>query len=652
MVCSKSREDNQIQLLQERIKHLEATNSWLTRSLEALNAMGYMHGDAAENRDLAHIFELARESLNRIITLDTSAFLVVNEDDSNFSLESCYPDNNSSYIEKQIDHLIENGSFSWAINQNHTLLLPSHGKDRTILLHVLASRTRVRGMFLGLMPQGAEKPNEASRQFLSLILNNTAYALESAALYSLINRQKQTLEIALRKRTSELEFHSAHDTLTSLPNRFLFQERIQQAMVRARHHGYHVAVLLIDIDKFKQINEILGNAAGDRLLLRIARRLKNLHEILKRSLEKQDIDVTISRMGGDEFAVVVSDLNNTAHIAHISNTIRKQLTENISFDGQNIEVTTSIGISIYPDDASNCETLMKNAELAMYHAKNQGRNNFQLFNDKMNSISVQQLFLENQLRMAIRREEFILHYQPKIDSNSGTITGFEALIRWDHPERGLLLPGEFIEIAEEVGMINEIGQWVLLVACKQMKKWLDAGHENICVAVNLSARQFSQLELLSNIKEILLQTGLSPQHLELEITESVLMEDMDSAVRLLEQLHDLGIRISIDDFGTGYSSLYYLKKLPIDCLKIDRCFIRDIPDNSDDVALAKAIVAMSHNMGLSVIAEGVETEDQLTFLRTIGCDATQGYLISKPVPHTQATRLLETGLPTIQEIVA
>lgn len=645
-------DDEYTRLLLDRIEHLEKTNGWLTRSLETLSSMGYMHGDAVENRNLNHIFSLARESINRIISLDATAFLLVNEDDSAFELQCCYPIERTDYIEQQIEHLIGNGNFAWAINQNHTLLLKSHDANREILLHVVASRTRIRGMFIGLLSQNEERPTDAAQQLLSLILNNTAYALESAALYALISRQKQTLEIALQKRTSELEFHSAHDTLTSLPNRFLFHDRIQQAMIRAQHHGLHVAVLLIDIDKFKQINEILGSAAGDRLLLRIARRLKNLHHELTSDLEQQDIGITVSRMGSDEFAVLISDLKSTDPITHISNIIRTRLTENISIEDHDIEVTTSIGASVYPDDSHDADTLLKTAELAMYHAKEQGRNNYQFYNQQMNSLSVQQLLLENQLRMAIRREEFVLYYQPKTKCNNGTIIGFEALIRWDHPDKGLLAPAEFIEAAEETGMINEIGQWVLRSACSQMKKWLDNGHENISVAVNLSARQYSQSNLLSSIKTILEQTGLPPQHLELELTESTLMEDMDSAVQLLEQLHDLGIKISIDDFGTGYSSLYYLKQLPIDCLKIDRCFIRELPHNSDDMALVRAIIAMSHNMGLSVVAEGVETEEQLHFLNNIHCDSIQGYLISKPVPHNNATRLLEQGLATIKENVA
>ncbi len=644
--------NDRILLLEQRIQHLEQVNSWHMQSLDILSSMGYMHGDAAENRKPSHIFKLTREHLNRILELDSSAFLLVDEDDSEFELNDCLPESQTSYLQQQIGHLIENGSFAWAINQNRAIKLDTRDGAHKLLLHVLASRTRVRGMFIAQLTDAHDTPSPATLQLLSIILNNTAYALESAALYSLVHKQNRVLEAALKQQAHELESQYSHDTLTGLPNRLLFNDRIQQAMVRAQHQKLHLAVILLDIDNFKRINEAIGATAGDRLLMRVAKRLMGLHKEpeLVEQAGGQSIGVNVARFGGDEFAILISDLVATESVNRIINAIHSRLTERIDIDGRDVEVTTSIGVSIYPGDANDAEHLLQNAEVAMYQAQQQGRNTAQYYAREMNTSAYQQLLMENHLRFACQHEEFFLNYQPKVDTLSGQLTGFESLIRWDNPEYGTVPPAQFIPMAEETGLIKDIGNWVLESACRQTKKWLDAGFNSISVAINLSARQFRQPDLVEQIVAILEKTGLSARYIELEITESTLMEDIDRAVTNLNRLHDLGIHLSIDDFGTGYSSLYYLKQFPIDKLKIDRQFIKDITTNANDAIMVRAIIAMAHNMGLRIVAEGVETGAQCHFLHTLGCDELQGYLISRAVGHNEATRMLKrSSLFSIEE---
>ena len=421
-----------------------------------------------------------------------------------------------------------------------------------------------------------------------------------------------------------------YDELTGLPNRSMFHLRVEQALARARRAGTRMAILFIDLDRFKNINDTLGHDVGDRVLNEIAVRLRA-------SLREVD---TVCRLGGDEFVVLIEDLPEPAQVASVAQKILAEIARPITLETREVHITSSIGISTYPDDSADMQGLMKNADISMYRAKDQGKNNYQFYSAQMNVHTLERLALESDLRRALERDEFLLHYQPKVDIRSGQICGVEALVRWQQPGKGLIPPAQFIPLAEETGLIVPIGEWVLRTACAQSKAWQDGGLEPMRMAVNLSARQFAQENLAEDVARVLGETGLDAAWLELEITESMVMHNAEHAVLLLDRFKAMRIRLSIDDFGTGYSSLSYLKRFPIDSVKIDRSFIRDLPGNSDDAAITQAIVAMAHSLRLKVIAEGVETAEQLSFLRENGCDEMQGYHFSKPLPEGEFLRLV------------
>ncbi len=438
----------------------------------------------------------------------------------------------------------------------------------------------------------------------------------------------------VRKQAEEaLQFVAKHDALTKLSNRIMFHDRLELAVARAKRNGRRLAVMFIDMDRFKVINDTLGHEAGDTLLREVAKRLTG-------TLRTSD---TVARLGGDEFVVLIEELTDPVHLGAIAQKLIDELAAGFLISGQEYHITASIGISTYPDDSDDIQTLLKNADIAMYRAKEQGRNAFQFYSAQMNVHSIERLALESRLRRALERHELVLHYQPRIDIRSGRITGVEALVRWQHPELGLVPPGKFIPLAEETGLIGPIGEWALAAACTQHRAWEREGLGHLRVAVNLSPRQFQQGDLLKSVAQVLAQTGCNAKSLEFEITEGMVMRNPESAVTLLQQLKDLGIHIAIDDFGTGYSSLAYLKRFPIDSLKIDRSFVMDVPEDADDVAINVAVIAMAHSLGLKVVAEGVETQEQFDFLRKEGCDEMQGYFFSKPLPVEQVTALLLKG---------
>jgi diguanylate cyclase (GGDEF)-like protein len=437
-----------------------------------------------------------------------------------------------------------------------------------------------------------------------------------------------------RRRADDRVHHIAlHDDLTSLPNRLMLNQRLDRALSRNRRTGSKLAILFMDLDRFKVINDSLGHEVGDVLLRQVADRLRS---------QSREGD-TVARMGGDEFVVLIENRKNLNDISACARRLVEELSAPYLLGTKDCHVTLSIGISIFPSDGSDSQALLKAADVAMYRAKEMGRNNFQYYLPSMNVHTLDRLELESDLSRALERGEFLLHYQPKVEIATGLVTGTEALLRWKHPVRGLVPPLDFISLAEETGLIVPIGEWVLATACAQNKLWQDMGLTELGISVNLSARQFSDSMLLAKLTRIIHASGLDPSSLELEITESVVMSDGECAVGVLEQLKSIGVRIAIDDFGTGYSSLGYLKRFPIDTLKVDRSFIRDIPADSGDKKIARAIIAMAHALRLEVVAEGVENAEQLKFLRAQHCDAVQGYFLFRPLPVDEATDALKVN---------
>lgn len=442
-------------------------------------------------------------------------------------------------------------------------------------------------------------------------------------------------DITALKRTEERLRHIAHhDGLTGLPNRLLFEDRLEQAMAQVRRSLSLAAVLFIDLDRFKIVNDTLGHGSGDALLRIAAQRLRGC---------VREVD-TVARLGGDEFAVILRDLATREDAAIVARKIIKAMGGSFELDGQEVFVTASIGIAMYGRDEQQGANLMEQADLAMYHAKRTGRNAYHFYTDSMNALSRQRLALETDLRRALERNEFVLYYQPQVDPGSGELIGVEALLRWQHRDRGLVMPSEFIPLLEDTGMILSVGEWVMRTACRQAKAWLNEGRRPLRMAVNLSARQLKDESLLETVSAILAETQLSPELLEIELTESIVMENAGEAAETLQRLKALGVRIALDDFGTGASSLGYLKHFPIDTLKLSSAIIVELEDETD-AAIAGAVISMARNMKLSSVAEGVENVQQLDFLRKEKCDSIQGYLISRPMSAAALAEVLDKSAP-------
>lgn len=431
-------------------------------------------------------------------------------------------------------------------------------------------------------------------------------------------------------------YHHAHyDALTNLPNRLLLKDRLEQALARASRHSTLVGVLFIDLDRFKKINDSLGHRTGDLVLV-------HMSGVLARCVRKTD---TVVRLGGDEFTVIIPDIGQSEDAASVISSIARKIISEFSLplqvENKEISITTSIGIAVYPKDADNFDDILKNADSAMYHAKSLGGNNFQFYSPQLNAWTLEQLKLESSLRRALERDEFLLYYQPQISTYTGRMVCAEALLRWQHPEMGLISPEQFILLAEETGLIIPIGEWVLRTACAQNKAWREHGLEDIRIAVNISARQFSQPYLVSQVKQALAQSAVNPGSLELEITEATTMDRAESTVTRMHQLKELGVRLSIDDFGTGYSSLSYLRRFPIDHLKIDSTFIAPLPADVESMCIVRAIIAMAHGLNLTVVAEGVETVEQYDFLKQQACEIIQGYYFAEPMPAGEFMEFLK-----------
>lgn len=436
-----------------------------------------------------------------------------------------------------------------------------------------------------------------------------------------------------RQAAEKIKYLACHDTLTDLPNRYLFNDRLKQAIAHAERAKQLLAILFFDIDNFKHINDTIGHKAGDELLQGIANRLmiamRRTDSISRLSTE--DSEHMVARLGGDEFTILLTDIRNIQDPAKASRRILNMLSEPFIVGAQDVFVTASVGIAVYPFDGKDIDTLLINADVAMYQAKNHGKNNYQYYSESMNNFTVERLTVENKLRKALDHNEFMLFYQPQIDISTGRMIGVEALIRWLQPDLVLIKPGQFIPLAEETGLIVPIGEWVLRTACAENKVWQKAGLKPMRVTVNVSSIQFRQSDFVEVVSGILRDTGLDPEYLQLELTESAIMKDSENTIKKLYSLQSMGIQVAIDDFGTGYSSLNYLKRFPLSTLKIDYSFVKDLVNSPNDQAIVNAIVSLAHNFNLKVIAEGVEKMKQLAFLHECGCEGVQGFLICPPV---------------------
>jgi len=447
-------------------------------------------------------------------------------------------------------------------------------------------------------------------------------------LYAIVHRAHKTIlqqENERQKHAQEIYYHAYHDSLTGLPNRKGFLERLDESTKRSNRNNKPFAVMFFDLDRFKVINDSLGHDVGDQLLCIAANRIKE---------SVREIDM-VFRMGGDEFTILTDSLNSIDDASQIARRITENIAKPFALDTHEIIVTTSIGIAIYPKDDREMDKLVKDADAAMYKAKELGRNQYQFYTDDLNSRSLERLAIETGLRKALENEEFELHYQPKATTDGNAIVGMEALLRWNHPEWGLLAPDRFLGYLEDTGLIIPVGEWVIRQACHDNKQWQNEGMTPISVSVNLSSAQFRSDMLVTQIERILSETGLEAKYLELELTESLLVENTSFTIRTLQQIKDLGVFISIDDFGTGYSSLNYLRSFPIDFIKIDRSFIKDLDTNNKDAAITSAIATLAHSLDMEIIAEGVENNEQLDFLKEQGCQQVQGFLIGKPIPIEQ-----------------
>ncbi|HZV97354.1 MAG TPA: EAL domain-containing protein [Methylophilaceae bacterium] len=472
-----------------------------------------------------------------------------------------------------------------------------------------------------LVPDGAQEPDTS----LMAQLREANQQLILATL-----RAQEMTETA-EQAHAQMSHMAQHDYLTGLPNRALLNDRLEQAITHALRQHKKVALLYIDVDHFKHINDSLGHTVGDELLKSVAERLLSC-------VRHSD---TISRQGGDEFILLLSEIEHSEDAAVFADKLINVLADPHILPSQQLHITLSIGISVFPDDGSDAETLIRNADTAMYHAKEHGRNNFQYFTQDMNERAVERLSMGENLRRALKNNEFVLHYQPKVSLETGDITGAEALLRWQHPDRGLLYPEQFVSIAEDFGLIVPIGRWALKEACRQMRSWRRKGLYIELLAINISAVELRSKGFVENVRATIVESGVDPTNLEFELTESVLVHDADPAKTVLRELKDMGLQIAIDDFGTGYSSLSYLRNFPIDTLKVDQSFLHDISIGSSDAVIVSSVIAMGKSLNQQLVAEGVETLEQLQFLQSEGCDEGQGYLFSQPLIAEEFARLLK-----------
>jgi diguanylate cyclase (GGDEF)-like protein len=655
---NQAKEPGTVKSLSQSIKQIEGENQWYTSVFEFLKSIESTPLGDFRDISLNPLFENTCHYLNHILHFRNSAFYLAAEQENTFDLEYWQPNSRESLFRRQIASLIKNGEFDWRREPSRSYVFNDDATDASLVLQAIATPDHCFGVFAGMCEKNSlpDKSQEKLNQ-VSVVLQNLAQVLEGVftrSRLSQINGTKnpdlsasltkaQNREVACPNKDTyrsqgpgEYYKQPFHDFVTELPSRALVDDRLNMALAHARYSGEKVAVLILDVDNFKRVNDFLGIPAGDMLL-------KNLSQRIRKCLREED---TLGRQGGDEFIMLLPDIHLIQDIEFRVQKIMDGIRGSFQFEEQEIHSSCSVGIAVYPDDAEDAAELVQKAKAAMCQAKEEGKDRYQFFKPFMLSRGYRQMNLENSLRRAVERQEFQLHFQPKMSIQTGKIEGMEALLRWNHPEAGLIYPSEFVPVAEEIGLIQPIGEWVLLNACQQIKAWKRAGFPPITIAVNLSAYQVNQPQWIPKVKTILGRTGVDPKSLEMEITETVLMDNSDVALSNLRQLHEMGIRISIDDFGTGYSSLSYLKRFPIHALKIDRSFVRGIGKQGQgtDAVITRAIVSLAQALNLKTVAEGVEQVQEKDYLRSIGCDDMQGFLFSRPLPVEQINYMFTRNL--------
>jgi diguanylate cyclase (GGDEF)-like protein len=636
--------------LLQSVEHMEYENQWYSSVFEMLKSPEPFQSAADFHISLKHLFKFTHLYLDHILHFRNAAFYLAEEKTNTHYLKYWQPVSREALFRRQIASLVQKGAGEWSREGEQAHVYHDNSSGSSLILQAIATPKHHFGVFAGMYetdPLSDSSHEKFNR--VSVVLQNLAHVLEGIAARNWLFRSHETgsepssqpLIGVFGQEVFEVFGHAApsregpgvvpkkplHDFLTHLPNRALVEDRLTMALAHARYSREKVAVLILDVDNFKRLNDFMGIRTGDMLL-------KNLSRRIRKCLRDED---TLGRLGGDEFILLLPDIHLIQDIEYRVQKILKGTRGAFSFEDKEIHASCSVGIAVYPDDGENPTELVQKARAAMCQAKEEGKDRSRFFKPFMLSKAYQQMSTENALRKAIEREEFQLYFQPKMCIQSGRIQGMEALLRWNHPERGMISPAEFIPVAEETGLIQPVGDWVLLNACRQIKKWKRAGFPPIRIAVNLSGYQVNQDQWIPQVRTILERTGVDPCSLEMEITETVLMDNSEVALSNLRQLDEMGIRISIDDFGTGYSSLSYLKRFPIHALKIDQSFIRGINDRgkNTDMVITKAIVSLAHALNLKTVAEGVERPEEKAYLGSIGCDDMQGYLFSKPLPAEQ-----------------
>ncbi len=618
--------------LQKRVEYLEDINRF---TLDALDlACSFMDFQPGVNR-LENPLPILKETctrISRLIQFQNMAIYLVDEKDSDFYPAYTEPFHEKQIFSKEIEDFIEQGFFSWAMREKRPLILATPVVDENIVLHVISTTSRVRGMFVGKTGQELSSVSDVSWSLLSIVLSGSANALESYELYKIFREANVRLERSIITKTRQLEIQSSYDRLTNLPNRSMIIKKLQEEIEKHDPEKEYrpVAFILIDLDMFKDVNETLGHEAGDKLLIQVGSRLREIaqnHE-------------NVARLGGDEFAIIVAgnDCKNEAKAT--AEKIIRSMTVPFNVDGQILVLDVSIGIAIYPDHGKNTGQILSKADVSMYASKRR-KTGYTVYNSKLDSSGMNRLGLMGELKRSLDRGELSLHFQGKIGLPLENFCGAEALIRWNHPIRGLIPPGEFIPLAEQGGLIKELTYLVIRMAAAQMKQWKNEGLV-IPLAINLSARDLQEDQLPDKVSLTLEKEGIGPEMLEMEITESAFIAAPGRALRVLKALADRGIRLSIDDFGTGYSSITYLRDLPVQTVKIDRSFVMGMEKNISDAKIVKSIIDLAHNLDLKVVAEGVENRKALDTLIKLGCDMAQGYYIVKPVPPMEFTRWLQS----------